>query len=168
MNKKIIILLFLSITFLFLTNLCGKALNLLDSKNWILISKNKKGEKIFYEKDSFKRLSNSKINLNLLYLPSDNVSQRCENYWINWFSMSEYREVLWIGIPKEEKERCKRLKYSIYKGQIDCKNRTFKVLDFTWYDNEGNPVYTRKSVGISFLSIPEELIEVIFNKFCAN
>ncbi|MDF2953827.1 MAG: hypothetical protein OD816_001072 [Thermodesulfobacterium sp.] len=159
---------FLTLFFLFTASLYAKKLDLLNIKNWVLIGENKRGEKLFYEKNSLKNYPELKLSLTLLYLPSDEIAQRCEEYWMNWFLMNEYREVMWSGIPKEEKAKCKSLKYGIYTWQIDCKKRNFREMDFVWYNNKGIPVYTRKNVGISFLFIPEDLVKTLFDKFCKH
>ncbi|MCD6489524.1 MAG: hypothetical protein J7K20_02210 [Thermodesulfobacterium sp.] len=163
-----ILLFFLTILFLFTVPLYTKKSDLLNTENWILIGENKKGEKLFYEKNFLKKYPELKLGLKLLYLPSDDIAQRCEAYWIDWFLTNEYREVMWSGLPKEEKDKCKSLEYSIHTWQIDCKKKNFKELNFAWYNEEGTPVYTRKNTGISFLFIPEDLVKTLFDKFCKH
>jgi len=144
-------------------------LNLPENGKWEFLGKNEREEKLFYDKTSLKRKTPSKIELELLYLPSKDISKKCEDYWTNWFLMNEYREVMWIGIPEEEKLKCESLKYGIYKWQLNCKNKTYKELDYSWYNEKGEPVYTRKNTGISFLPIPKTLTENFpFEKFCQD
>jgi len=142
-------------------------LNILN--NWKLIAENEKKEKLFYNESSVKIKTPSKTEIELLYLPSNDIAQRCEDYWMNWFLMNEFREVMWIGIPEKEKAKCRSLKYGIYRWIIDCKNKTYKEIDYFWYDEKENPIYTRKNTGISFLFIPKDLIENFpFDKFCKD
>lgn len=166
LSQKAKLLTFLVI-FIFISFSKAESLNLLDSQNLSLIKENSKGEKLFYLKDSLKKISDSKIEVNLLYLPKEDIAKRCEDYWIYWRISSEMREYLWISLEKEELDKCRSLKYGIYKWQIDCKKRTYKEKDWGWYDEKGTPVYTRKTVGISFISIPKDLTgEELFENLC--
>ncbi|PMP67616.1 MAG: hypothetical protein C0190_02940 [Thermodesulfobacterium geofontis] len=162
----IFLVIFLIVNFGFIIFSKAESLNLLNNQNLSLISENSKGEKLFYLKDSLKKISDSKLEVNLLYLPKEDISKRCEDYWIYWRISSEMREYLWISLEKEELDKCRSLKYAIYKWQIDCKKRTYKEKDWGWYDEKGNSVYTRRTVGISFISIPKDLIEELFENLC--
>lgn len=166
--KKLILILVIVLTNLGLVFLVkAEQLFFLENKNLILINENKQGEKLFCIQNSLKKLSNSKIEIELLYLPREDIAKKCEDYWIYWLTSGEYREYLWIPLEKEELERCRSLKYGIYKWQIDCKKKTYKEKDWAWYNEKENRVYTRKYVGISFLPIPKDLTENnFFEKIC--
>lgn len=166
-RRGLIIIIFIILNFTFINLSKAENLNFLNNQNLILISENSKGEKLFYIKDSMKKISDSKLEVQLLYLPKEDIAQRCEDYWIYWRISNEMREYLWIGLEKDELEKCRSLKYGIYKWQIDCKKKVYKEKDWGWYNEKGAPVYTRKNVGISFISIPKDLIgDNFFGKFC--
>ncbi len=165
MMKKLFIIMLINLGLIFLVR--AEQLSFPKNKNLVLINENKQGEKLFYIQDSFKKISDSKIEVELLYFPRENIAKRCEDYWIYWLTSGEYREYLWIPLEKEELERCRSIKYGIYKWQIDCKKKIYKEKDWGWYNEEGNLIYTKKSVGISFLLIPKDLInDEFFNKIC--
>ncbi len=164
MKKVILLTAIFNLLLFFLVK--AEEVTIFEGKNLILITEDK-GEKVFYIKDSLKKLSDSKIEIQLVYFPREDISKRCEDYWISLLVSSQYGMFLWIPLEKEELERCRSLKYGVYRWQIDCKKKTYSEKDWHWYNREGIPVYTRKSTGISFLPIPHELIkENFFEKIC--
>ena len=139
------------------------------NEEWILLNIGPKEEKLFYSPSSIKKLTKDKIRVNILYYPSSEIVNRCKNYWIQWFLSGEYREVLWEGLPEEDNKKCETLKYGIYEYEIDCAKRKYKNKNWTWYNKENEILYSRSSVGISFLSIPEDLIkDKIFEGVCKD
>ena len=170
--KKYLILKFLFFLFiLFFFNLLGYSQGRIKvaGEEWILLNTGPKEEKLFYSSGSIKKLSKDKIKLNILYYPSSEIVKRCKNYWIQWLCSGEYREVLWEGLPEEDNKKCEALKYGIYEYEIDCAKRKYKEKNWAWYNKEDKILYSRKSVGISFLSIPEDLIkDKIFERVCKD
>ncbi len=137
------------------------------NEEWILLNTGPKEEKLFYSPGSIKKITKDKIRLNVLYYPSSEIVNRCKNYWIQWCWSSEISEVAWEGLPEEDNKKCEALKYGIYEYEIDCAKRKYKDKDWAWYNKEDKILYSRRSVGISFLSIPEDLIkDKIFEEVC--
>jgi len=136
-------------------------------EDWILLNTGPKEEQLFYSPSSIKKITKDKIRLNILYYPSSEIVNRCKNYWIQWCWSSEIAEVAWGRPPEEDNKKCEALKYGIYEYEIDCAKRKYKDKNWAWYNKENEILYSRKSVGISFLSIPEDLIkDKIFERVC--
>ena len=170
--KRISIFMFLFFIVFFISLILGYSQERIKIANeeWILLNIGPKEEKLFYSPSSIKKLTKDKIRVNILYHPSSEIVNRCKNYWIQWSWSSEYGEVaLWEGLPKEDNKKCETLKYGVYEYEIDCAKRKYKDKNWTWYNKENEILYSRSSVGISFLSIPEDLIkDKIFEGVCKD